>query len=223
MNNQIPQNNGDVARFIEANKVIVICRGIYDEDLLKLSDALYAGGVRLIEVTFDQSAPDCMEKTAQAIRSLHAHHQGRMCFGAGTVLSAAQVKCAYEAGASYIISPNVNVDVIKETKALGLVSMPGAMTPTEILVAHDTGADFVKLFPATTLGFKYIKDIQGPISHVKLIATGGVTEENFPEYLSLHFAGAGISGRLADKKLIAEGDFATITARAKAFIDIAKG
>ena len=96
------------------------------------------------------------------------------------------------------------------------------MTPSEIITAHNLGADIVKLFPSGYLGFRYIKDILAPISHVKLCATGGVNEENWGEYLDLGFAGAGISGRLCDKKCIAAGDFAEITRRAKVFMDITR-
>lgn len=208
--------------FIEKNKVITIVRRLYGEDLLTLSDALLAGGVRLIECTFDQADPEYIEKTSEAIRALSQRHGGEMLVGAGTVLTSEQVDAAYKAGAKYIISPNVNRDVIYRTKELGLVSIPGAMTPSEILAAHEYGADLVKLFPATTLGFKYIKDILAPISHVKLVATGGVNEENFRQYLDLGFAGAGISGRLMDRSLIADKNWAEIIQRAKKFSSIVK-
>ena len=208
--------------FIQENKVITICRKVYGEDLLRLAAALYEGGVKLIEVTFDQADPDCVEKTAEAIRSLCAAFGDRMMFGAGTVLTREQVKAAAEAGARYIISPNTDAAVILFTKELGLVSIPGAMTPSEIITALNLGADIVKLFPSCYLGFRYIKDILAPISHVKLCATGGVNEENWGEYLDLGFAGAGISGRLCDKKCIAAGDFAEITRRAKVFMDITR-
>lgn len=208
--------------FIAENKVITICRRVYGEDLLKLADALYAGGIKMIEVTFDQADPDCIEKTSECIRSLCDRFGDKMMFGAGTVLTAEQVVAAAKAGARYIISPNVDADVIARTKELGLVSIPGAMTPSEILTAHKLGADIVKLFPAGYLGFGYIKDILGPISHVKLCATGGVTEENWGKYLEFGFAGAGISGRLCDKKCIAAGDFEEITRRAKVFMDITR-
>ena len=208
--------------FISQNKVITICRRVYGEDLLKLADALYAGGIKMIEVTFDQADPDCIEKTGECIRALCDRFGAKMMFGAGTVLNAEQVEAAAKAGARYIISPNVDADVIAKTKELGLVSMPGAMTPSEILTAHKLGADIVKLFPAGYLGFGYIKDILGPISHVKLCATGGVTEENWGKYLEFGFAGAGISGRLCDKKCIAAGDFEEITRRAKVFMDITR-
>lgn len=209
--------------FISQHKVIAIIRKIYGEQLLELSKALRAGGVRLMECTFDQQDPDCINKTQRAISMLCEHHGDAMQIGAGTVLSRQQVDAARQAGAQYIISPNVNLGVIERTKELGLVSMPGAMTPTEIMAAHDAGADFVKLFPATTLGFHYIKDIMAPISHVKLVATGGVTEENFGRYLSMGFAGAGVSGRLSEKALLAQGNWEEITRRAKAFAGIAEG
>ncbi|MEA4969664.1 MAG: bifunctional 4-hydroxy-2-oxoglutarate aldolase/2-dehydro-3-deoxy-phosphogluconate aldolase [Candidatus Pelethousia sp.] len=208
--------------FILRNKVITICRKVYGVDLLHLAGALLAGGVKLIEVTFDQADPDCIPKTVQAIRSLNETYAGQMLFGAGTVLTGEQVEAAKEAGARYIISPNVDPAVIRRTKELGLVSIPGAMTPSEIITAHNQGADIVKLFPAGYLGFGYIKDILGPISHVKLCATGGVTEENLAQYLDLGFAGAGISGRLCDKGCIAAGDFEQIAARAQAFTNIAQ-
>ena len=206
--------------FIQENKVITICRKVYGEDLLNLADALYAGGVKLMEVTFDQADPDCIAKTTVAIRSLCDRFGDRMMFGAGTVLTREQVKAAADAGARYIISPNIDPDVIRYTKELGLVSMPGGMTPSEIMTAHNLGADIVKLFPAGYLGFGYIKDILAPISHVKLCATGGVNETTWPEYLKFGFAGAGISGRLCDKKLIAEGNFAEVTRRAQVFTDL---
>lgn len=206
--------------FIQENKVITICRKVYGEDLLNLAGALKAGGVKLIEVTFDQADPDCIAKTSEAIHSLCEKYGDEMMFGAGTVLTKEQVKAAADAGARYIISPNIDPEVIRYTKELGLVSMPGAMTPSEIISAHNLGADIVKLFPAGYLGFGYIKDILGPISHVKLCATGGVNETTWPEYLKYGFVGAGISSRLCDKKCIAAGDFAEITRRAQAFTDL---
>lgn len=209
--------------FILKNKVVAIVRCVYGDDLLHLAGAFVKGGVRLIECTFDQKDPCCVEKTSEAIGMLRNNLGDEMMYGAGTVLTVDQVEAAYNAGAKFIISPNVNSGVIKRTKELGMVSIPGAMTPTEILTAHELGADIVKLFPATTLGFQYIKDILAPITHVKLMATGGVTEDNFGEYLKLGFVGAGISGRLSDKKLIAAHDWNSIAVRAEALMRIAEG
>lgn len=207
--------------FIEKHKVIAICRKIYGEDLIKLVHALYDGGIRLVEVTFDQSDPDCLSKTSGSIHKLNEEFGDSMRFGAGTVLTPEQVESACRANAEYIISPNTNIDVIYRTKELGLVSIPGAMTPSEILTAHAAGADFVKLFPAGYLGLPYLKDIKAPISHVKIIVTAGVNEENFGQYLNAGVAGAGISGRLTDNKLIADGNFMEITSRAARFVEIA--
>ncbi len=208
-------------KWIEQYKVVSICRRLYGEELAKLANALTSGGIGFIEVTFDQADPDCIVKTTEAIAMLAERFEGKLLPGAGTVVTVEQVKAAKDAGARYIISPNTDIDVIACTKDLGLVSIPGAMTPSEILAAHKAGADYVKLFPSGNLGFSYIKDILAPISHVKLMATGGVTEENLPEYLKLGFAGAGVSGRLSDKTLIAEENYAELTRRAKAFSEIA--
>lgn len=212
----------NIKDYIEQYRIICICRRLYGDDLKKLAHALYDGGIKMIEVTFDQQDPECNAKTAGAIEDLCKEFKGEMRFGAGTVLTKEQVDVARFSGAEYIISPNTNIDVIRHTKASGMVSIPGAMTSSEILTAHDHGADFVKLFPATWLGFAYIKDIFGPITHVKLIATGGVKEENLAQYYSMGFTGAGISGRLADKQLIEKGDFGEITARAAKFMSITK-
>lgn len=206
--------------YIEKNKIICICRKLYGDDLIKLAHALYDGGLKMMEVTFDQHDPECISKTAEAISSLREEFGDTMRFGAGTVLTREQVDAARSAGAEYIISPNTNTDLIGYTKECGLVSIPGAMTPSETIAAHDSGADFVKLFPATWLGFKYIKDILGPISHVKLIATGGVNEDNLGKYYDMGFIGAGISSILADKKLMAKGDYAEITKRTKTIMSI---
>ena len=186
--------------FIEKYKIICICRKIYGEELLALAHALRKGGIRMMEVTFDQADPECIKKTTEAIAMLHAEFGEEMKIGAGTVLSVAQVDAAKAAGAEYIISPNTSLPVIHRTKELGLVSIPGAMTPTEIISAHEEGADFVKLFPTVRLGTAYLKD-----------------------YLDLGMVGAGISSRLADKKLCKAGDYEQITERAKTFMRIAAG
>lgn len=211
----------NIVEYIEKHKIICICRKIYGEDLLRLARAMYDGGIRLMEVTFDQANPEALEKTAQAIELLRSEFGDTMHFGAGTVLTQEQVRAAKAAGAEYIISPNTNVDIIRLTKEFGMASIPGAMSPSEILCAHDAGADFVKLFPTVRLGLAYFKDILGPISHVKILGTGGLNEENLGDYLKLGMVGAGISGRLVDKAVRETGDYATLSARAAAFVAIA--
>ena len=207
---------------IEKEKLIAIVRGVSADQCSKVANALYAGGVRLMEITYNQKDPASWQQTAEAIGALTEEFGDKMLFGAGTVTNVELVELTHAHGGKYIISPDTNVDVIKRTVELGMVSLPGAMTPTEVMTAHAAGADFVKLFPAGDLGVSYLKAIRAPISHVKLCATGGVTEENWGKYLEFGFAGAGISGRLCDKKCIAAGDFEEITRRAKVFMDITR-
>ena len=160
----------ETKRLIEQNKVIVIVRGQYGEKLLKLARALYDGGIRMLEITFDQSDPENLTKTPQAIKLISDEIPG-MLVGAGTVMTTVQVDAAVAAGAEYIISPNTDEEIIRYTKEKGIVSIPGAMTPSEIAAAHKYGADFVKVFPVCDLGVAYIKNIRAPLSHIKLVAT----------------------------------------------------
>lgn len=199
-------------------KIIAIVRGLYDEDCLHLAEALYAGGIEMMEVTFDQSHPESLDRTSNTIKKLNEQLGDRMAFGAGTVTSVEMLELAESAGAQFIVSPDTNEAVIRKTVADGLVSMPGAMTPTEILAAHSYGADFVKVFPVTSLGVSYIKAIRGPINHIRLLAVGGVNEKNISEFLSAGLVGAGVGGNLVNKQWIANGEFDRITALAKEFV-----
>lgn len=206
-----------IRAMIEEHKIIVICRGVYGDTLLKTMDALYKGGIRLAEVTFDQRSTDYKE-TLDAISMLAKQFAGRMAIGAGTVINTKQVELAHQANAAYIISPNVKESVIRKTKELGMLSIPGALSASEVLDAHEYGADYVKLFPAARMGASYIRDLMGPISHVKFIATAGITEENIVEFASVGCTGYGISGRLMDKQVIKEGRFDELQHRAEAFV-----
>lgn len=203
-------------------RVIVIVRRMYGDMILKLAEALAEGGLGLMEVTFDQADPDCLKKTGDTIRALRGRMEGRMLIGAGTVLDPQQVAAAAEAGAQYIISPNVSGAVISATRKKCLVSIPGAMTPTEMAAAHEMGADFVKVFPACDLGLGYIKNVKAPLSHIPFLATGGVNEQNLADHLRAGYVGAGVSGRLTERAVAEAGNFAEFTRRARVFADIAK-
>ena len=139
--------------------------------------------------------------------------------GAGTVTTLEMLDAAYQAGAKFIVSPDMNPEIIAKTAELGLVSMPGAMTPTEILAAYRAGADFVKVFPATSLGAAYVKAVRGPFNHIPLLAVGGVNEKNVDEFIKAGAVGAGVGGNLVNKDWIAAGEFDKITALAKEFIE----
>lgn len=198
-------------------KIVAIVRGVYGQDCINLAKALYAGGIELLEVTFDQSRPEALVRTSETIRRLVEELGDKMAFGAGTVTSLEMLELAKEAGAQFIVSPDTNEDVIKATVAAGLMSMPGAMSPTEIVTAHRYGADFVKVFPTSNLGASYIKAIRGPINHIRLLAVGGVNEKNIGEFIKAGVNGAGVGGNLVNKEWIKNGEFDKITALAEEF------
>lgn len=212
----------EIIKQVEACKVIAIIRGVEPEKSLKVAKALYEGGIRMIEVTFDQKNEEKQKGTTESIRRISEYFQGKVSVGAGTVTSVKLVEMAAEAGAQYIISPDTSEEVIKRTRELGLVSMPGALTPTEIMNAHRWGADFVKLFPIGTLGTAYIKAVKAPLNHIKLLAVGGVNENNITEFLDAGCCGAGIGGNLVNKKWIENEEFKKITETAKKLTVIVK-
>ena len=204
---------------IEKEKIIAIVRGAEPEQCKAVAQALYAGGIRLMEITYDQKRPESWQATANAIGALAREYEGRMFVGAGTVTSPELVELTAKAGGAFIISPDTDVAVIKKTRELGLVSMPGAMTPSEIKTAHNAGADFVKLFPVGSLGAGYLKAVKAPLSHIKLMAVGGVNEENAAEFLKAGAAGLGVGGNLAKKAWIEAGEYDRLTAAAKALVE----
>ena len=213
----------NVIKVVENEKIIVILRGVENEKLIPLAEAMYAGGIRLLEITYDAPAKIPHEETAANIKALKEHFGDRMCIGAGTVLTEKQVELTKAAGGEFIISPDANESVIKKTVELGLVSIPGALTPTEIQAAHRAGADFVKLFPIVSMGPSYVKAVKAPLSHIKLLAVGGVDLDNVSDYFAAGISGIGLGSNIADKKLINEENYIGITALAEKFVTAVKG
>ena len=210
----------EILQTIEKEKIIVIVRGVEREKLIPLAEAMYEGGIRLLEVTYSANGKISDEETAENIRMLTEHFADRMYIGAGTVLTEKQVELTAQVGGKFIISPDTCPPVIKKTRELGLVSMPGALTPTEMQMAHKAGADFVKLFPITNLGIGYVKAVKAPLSHIRLLAVGGVDENNMSDYLKVGVCGFGVGSNIIDKKMLAENDWAGITALAKKYVSI---
>lgn len=203
-----------VMELVLQTKVIAIIRGL-DSGYEELVQAMYDGGIRAVEVTFNQKDPSAWSKTTGAIRAIKALMGDKMAVGAGTVTSVELAELAWEAGAQFIVSPDMDPDVIRRTRELGMVSMPGALTPTEIKQAHKAGADFVKVFPAGNLGSGYIKAIRGPLNHIRLLAVGGVSEKNAADFIAAGCVGIGVGGNLVNKEWIAKGEFSRITAVAR--------
>ena len=211
-----------IIKSVEENKIVAIVRGVKREDLLSLAEALYDGGIRLMEITYSADGSISDEETADRIKMLAGHFEGRMFIGAGTVLTEKQVELTKNAGGTFIISPDTYENVIKKTRELGMVSMPGALTPSEIQAAHRYGADFVKVFPMTAMGADYLKAVKAPLSHIKMLAVGGVNLDTMKEYLKAGASGFGMGSNFIDKKLIAEGRFDMITDLAKKYVEAAK-
>jgi 2-dehydro-3-deoxyphosphogluconate aldolase/(4S)-4-hydroxy-2-oxoglutarate aldolase len=204
---------------IREKKVVAIARGFKPKQCVELAGALYAGGINMIEVTFDQSRPDAYAETTEAIRAIRDHFAGEVIPGAGTVMTVEQVDLAKEAGAFYIISPDTNIEVIRYTRKVGLVSLPGAMTPTEAVSAYRAGADMIKLFPIANLGAAYLKALKAPLRHIDFMAVGGVSPENIHEFIKAGAAGAGVGGLLTKKELVEAGEFEKITELARRYVE----
>ncbi len=213
-------NKKAVIDMILERKLVAILRGLDEEKLLPVAQALYDGGVRAIECTFDHKRSDCIEFNCRMIKTLADHFGDTMYIGAGTVLTAEEAKAAVDAGAAFIISPNVDVSVIEETGRLGAVSMPGAMTPTEIVNAWNAGADLVKLFPAGELGAGYAKAVKAPLKHIPMLAVGSITPENIPDFLKAGICGFGVGSPILPKAAVESGDWDAIRRRAEEFIKV---
>ncbi len=188
------------------------------DKILRTAEALRKGGVKFIEVTFNQTKPTCIEDTAQAIRAIRQRYED-LYVGAGTVLTEEQVVAAYEAGAQYIITPNTNVSVIKKASKLNMVTISGALTPTEVVMAYEAGATFVKVFPVVGLGVEYIKAIKAPLSHIPIMAVGGVDLSNMEKFYRAGACGFGIGGCMVNKELIDVGDYEGLYKLAKQYVD----
>lgn len=198
-------------------KIVVIVRGINSDKIIPLAEAMYAGGIRALEITYNASNMDENTVVAGNIKKLVDHFGDRMIIGAGTVLTTEQVELTKAAGGTFIISPNAKEEIIRKTCELGMVSIPGALTPTECVDAYDAGADFVKLFPITNLGSSYVKAMKAPLSHIRFLGVGGIDENNMEEYMKAGVCGFGIGSNIVNKKLIEAGDFEAITELARVF------
>ena len=204
---------------IEKNKIITIVRGVADNKIIPLATAMFKGGIRLMECTFSADGKVSDEEVADTIGKIYSHFGGEMIVGAGTVLTEKQVELTKKAGGSFIISPDTNADVIRRTCREGLVSIPGAITPTEVATAHRLGADFVKLFPVDLYGPKYVKTLRAPLSNVRLLAVNGITAENIADYLDAGAVGVGVGSGIVNKKMIDAGDFEGIAELARKYVE----
>ena len=203
--------------YVKERKIVAIVRGLSPEYLIRLGHAFEEGGIGLMEVTYNQSAPETWKDTANGIEAVEKEFGDRLLVGAGTVITLEQVSMTYNAGGHYLVTPTTQPEIIRAGKALGLGLYPGAFTPSEILAAYEAGADAVKVFPASCLGPGYIKAIRAPLSHIPLMAVGAVNEKNAADFMKAGCVGLGVGGNLVNKEWIRNGEWEKITALAKEF------
>jgi 2-dehydro-3-deoxyphosphogluconate aldolase / (4S)-4-hydroxy-2-oxoglutarate aldolase len=200
-----------VIDFLLQHKIVAIIRGAKPADVDAIADALQAGGIGALEITLNSA------NALELIKTLSARLKGKMLVGAGTVLNAAAALDAINAGAQFIISPSLDVETITTTKARGIVSIPGAFTATEIVNAHYAGADLVKVFPAQDP--KYIKDLRGPLAHIPLMPTGGVTLDNIAAFRAAGAVAFGVGSALVDSSKPVDAQYLlALTEKAIAFL-----
>lgn len=194
---------------VEESQVITIIRGIEKKDLLPVAEALYNGGIKLVEVTMNTNG------APEMISLLNEKFGDRLYIGAGTVLDIDMAKQAMEAGAHYFVTPNLDEEVLAFALDHNIGILPGVMTPTEIVNAYKAGAKMVKIFPTSILGSNYIKELQGPLSHIPMVAVGGVRPENIASFIKAGAVGVGVGSSLIDKEAIATGCYENITKKAE--------
>lgn len=196
-------------------RLVAIIRGITRDEARFAGAGLAAGGVKLMEVTMNT------EGALDIIHDWRSLYGGKACVGAGTVLNVKMAKEAVSAGAEFLISPNVDLNVIAYALEQGIDIWPGAMTPTEVVSAFYAGAEAVKLFPMASLGIGYLREIRAPLNHIPLIVTGGVSLRNISEYYEAGASAVGIGSSLLPKDALAAGDTERIAESAGAFVQAA--
>lgn len=208
-------NKQEVGARICEGGVIPVIRASSHEEALAVIDAIAAGGITTIEVTM--TVPNAVE----LIRKLSDRED--LLIGAGSVLDPETARECIAAGAQFIVSPATNFDTILYCNEAGIAIMPGALTPTEVVNAWDAGADFIKIFPADSMGgAKYLKSLKAPLPQIKLIPTGGVSQSTAADFIKAGAEAVGVGADLVDIKAIKEGRAGDITEAAKKYLEIVR-
>jgi 2-dehydro-3-deoxyphosphogluconate aldolase/(4S)-4-hydroxy-2-oxoglutarate aldolase len=195
--------------------IIAVVRTDKAEQVAPMGEALLAGGVSAIEITF--TVPQALA----AIRAARRDLAGRALIGAGTVLNADAARAALEAGAQFVVSPVTRPELVAIVHAANCPVMLGAYTPTEAQTAHEAGADFIKIFPADKLGPAYIKALRAPLPHLKIVPTGGVDLNTAADFLKAGCAALGVGGALLTPEILRGNQWPELTRLARAYVAIA--
>jgi 2-dehydro-3-deoxyphosphogluconate aldolase / (4S)-4-hydroxy-2-oxoglutarate aldolase len=196
--------------------IVAIIRAADPGRLVDVAQALIDGGVSVMEVTFT------VPKAERVLERVADQFGDRVLLGAGTVLDTETARMAMAAGAQFIVSPVVNLEVIRFCRRYDMLVLPGALTPTEVLAAWESGADIVKVFPSEVTGPGYLKALAGPLPQVRLMPTGGVNLQTAAAFLQAGACALGIGGSLVDPKAVAAGDLTRITTLARQFVQIVR-
>lgn len=207
--------NSAIINQILQTKTVVVVRDVWGEPLIKLLAALNAGGITCAEIPFGVKSD---EQTGEQIAAAVNAFKGKMHIGAGTVITAARLDVAVKSGAEFCVAPDTDKDIISAAKKRGTLFISGAFTPSEVKRAWASGADMVKIFPASSCGPKYIAALKAPLGVLPVIAFGGITKQNVREYLSAGACGVGVGAELVRRDLIEQNNFGEITRIAKSFL-----
>ncbi|MCL7745734.1 bifunctional 4-hydroxy-2-oxoglutarate aldolase/2-dehydro-3-deoxy-phosphogluconate aldolase [Halalkalibacter alkaliphilus] len=198
---------------IKGSGVVAIIRGATIDNIIPISKALREGGVKTLEITVE--TPNVLSIIEKASTELDG-----VIVGAGTVLDPETARAAILSGAKFVFSPTVNTETIRMTKRYGVISISGALTPTEILTAYEHGSDVIKVFPANVFGPTYLKDVHGPLPHIPLMPTGGINLSNTADYIKAGGVAVGLGSSLVNTKLeMNEKTLADLTAKSKEFVN----
>ena len=201
---------------IEDSGLVAVIRAEKADEAVKIARAVCEGGIVAIEITL--TVPDAFA----VMQEVHKSLGGRILLGAGTVLDAENARLAIKAGAEFIVSPILNTDIIKVCRKHGKIAIPGAFTPTEIVAAWKSGADIIKIFPASVGGPGLIKDLRGPFPQIKFLPTGGVTLENVAQFIKAGAVAVAVGSNIIDKKAVSLGKFEVITENSGKFLEAVK-
>jgi 2-dehydro-3-deoxyphosphogluconate aldolase/(4S)-4-hydroxy-2-oxoglutarate aldolase len=198
---------------IMAKRLVAIVRMEHYDQASEIARALLAGGISVIEFTLTGRG------AYHAISTVREALDVRARIGVGTVLDSRAAEDAIAAGAQFVVTPVVRVEVIETCQASSVPILCGALTPTEALTARDAGADMIKIFPARLGGPQYIRDLLAPLPHLRLVPTGGISVENAHAYIEAGAVAVGVGGNLLPVEAVATGDWAQITAKAQSYVD----
>ena len=212
MPNTATEDRSAIVRQIEDLGAVAVVRLTDAERGMQIVEAIQKGGVSAIEITM--TVPNALEMISRVAREMG----NEVLIGVGSVTDRDGTRRAIEAGARYVVAPIFKKEIIEEAHRHGAPAMPGALTPTEIQLAYEAGADVVKVFPADTVGMKFFKAVRAPLPHLKLMPTGGVSLANAGDWLRHGAVAVGVGSALLDKKAIAAGNYAQLTENARTLV-----